>query len=138
MHLYSCSNFNPGRKDQPIAWAFFLISENREAMEKLDLVFDGYELNKWIEPGKWSLTKEVFWRHGDGIQEVQDELAFFQSQGDTIQWEMQCTPGLDYLGEEVETNFYSDPNEAMRFWVESVESLGSLPELCQPSDLSLI
>jgi len=120
MQIYSNANFNPGSKEQPIAWAFFLISDDQEAMQKLDLVMDGYELVKWIEPGKWALIKEVFWRHGDGIEDVKAELAFFKSQDDTLNWETQATPGMDYLGGDVAGNFYADPNEAMRYWVESV------------------
>lgn len=121
MHVYSNANHQPDRKDQPIAWAFFVISEDEAGLRELDHVMEGYDLVRWIEPGKWALIKEVFWRYGEGIDEVRAELAFYAQMGEELKWELQATPGLLFAS-DVRTNFYFDPNEAMRYWVEAAHA----------------
>ena len=122
MKVYSNANHQPTNKHQPICWAFFVISDHLEPLEELSKAMTGYELVRWIQPGKWALVHEIFYHDGEGLSAVKEELAFFKSVGEVIQWEKQGTPGLEYLeqlGTEVENNFYADPNDAMRHWMEA-------------------
>lgn len=122
MDIYSCANYDPETKE-PIFWAFFLISDYKDYLEMLLPHCKGYELVKWIRPNQWALVKEVAWDEGKGTQEVSNELAFYREMGETIQWEKQSTPTLDYLEGPVDTNFYLDPNEAMLAWRTFVKQL---------------
>lgn len=116
MRVYSNANFNPDSKE-PEFWAFFVISENKEHLEQLQEGMPDYQLYKWIRGGTWALCREIEWDKGKGLAAIQEELAFYRTVGEELNWEAQSTPGLPLGEREIDQNFYPDPNAAMRAWL---------------------
>ena len=115
------SNHFEKDKSRPLCWAF-MITGGQDELRQLATTLPAYALTDALKPGEWLLVTEVLATEDDALFRVQAELNYYQLLGVTINWERQPVPLL-LLPEEVSTNFYYDPNEAMRYWMAAQDEV---------------